>query len=305
MAEQAEAPVPQPGEVAAKDQRLSLKRAETKGRKIVEKKNVALKQLKIEYVSVDDIKPNAYNPNRQSEHEFELLCRSMEEDGFTQPCIVHRASMTIVDGEHRWRGAKAVGYKQVPVCFVDMTPEQMRIATLRHNRARGSEDMELTAQVLRDLQELGAVDWAQDSLMLSDAELNKLLEDVPAPEALAAEEYSEAWTPDATAADGMRAQENGVAGSTGQDAFGATRNDGATAEAADALRTREQRIAAAKSEEERQQVVADTNIYRLSLVYTDEQAKTIKAALGDAPAVRLLEICKDWLQRRVQPEAGD
>ena len=33
--------------------------------------------------------------------------------------------------------------------------------------------------VLRDLRELGALDWAQDSLMLDDSEMNRLLDDKP------------------------------------------------------------------------------------------------------------------------------
>ena len=49
--------------------------------------------------------------------------------------------------------------------------------------------------VMRDLEKLGALDWAQDTLMLSDVEVNRLLEDVPAPESLKNEEFSTAWTP--------------------------------------------------------------------------------------------------------------
>ena len=40
---------------------------------------------------------------------------------------------------------------EVPVVFVDMTREQMRVSTLRHNRARGSEDIDKSADVLKDL----------------------------------------------------------------------------------------------------------------------------------------------------------
>lgn len=71
-----------------------------KGKKTVEKKNQVLERLKIEYVSVDSIRPNDYNPNRQSDHEFELLLKSMQEDGFTQPILCHK-SRVFVDGEHR------------------------------------------------------------------------------------------------------------------------------------------------------------------------------------------------------------
>ena len=140
---------------------------------------VNLERLDIEYVGIDDIQPNDWNPNRQSDHEFELLCRSIEEDGFTQPAIIQGDSMVIIDGEHRWRACKALGYDQMPVVKVNMTPEQMRIATLRHNRARGSENIQLAADVLRDLQSLGALDHAQDSLLLDNIEMNVMLDSIP------------------------------------------------------------------------------------------------------------------------------
>jgi ParB/RepB/Spo0J family partition protein len=143
------------------------------------------------------VHPNDYNPNRQNDHEFRLLCSSMREDGFTQPIIVAQ-DHTIVDGEHRWRAAHEIGLELIPVVVVPMEAAQARIATLRHNRARGSEDIELATQVLRDLEKLGALDWAQDSLDLSDVELQRLLEDIPAPEALAKEQFSEAWVPGTT-----------------------------------------------------------------------------------------------------------
>ncbi len=41
-----------------------------KGKKTIEKKNVALKTLMIEYVPIGSIRPNPYNPNQQSDHEF-------------------------------------------------------------------------------------------------------------------------------------------------------------------------------------------------------------------------------------------
>ena len=85
--------------------------------------------------------------------------------------------------------------KEIPVVFVDMTPEQMRIATLRHNRARGSEDVELSIKILQDLRELGALEHAIDSLQITDRELKVLIDDLPAPEQMAADEFSKAWIP--------------------------------------------------------------------------------------------------------------
>lgn len=154
-----------------------------------------LEVLKIEYVPTSSLYPNAYNPNRQTEREFSLLLKSMEEDGFTQPIVVHKKTKQIIDGEHRWRAATRLGMEEVPVVFVDMTEEEMRIATLRHNRARGSEDVELSIKILQDLRTLGALDHAVDSLNITERELEILIDDLPAPEQMAAEEFSSAWIP--------------------------------------------------------------------------------------------------------------
>lgn len=258
----------------------ATKATHRKTKAAIDKKNNILETLSVEYWKIGDIKPNSYNPNRQSEHDFELLCRSMKEDGFTQPIIVQKSTGIIVDGEHRWRAAAKLGFDEIPVAPVDMTDEQAKIATLRHNRARGSEDIELSAQVLRDLRQLGALDWAQDSLMLSDTELDRLLDDVPAPEALAGEEFSEAWAPGETVQDGE------IKGALG------TREVSMTPEAIEQVREQERKIADAKTEEERVQAQKETDIFRIACVFTGEQAKTVKAVLGDKPAVKLLELCE-------------
>lgn len=251
------------------------RKMKNRGKKSIAKQTERLEQLQIVYVPIDSIKPNEYNPNRQSEHDFELLCSSMQEDGFTQPILCMQDTKTIVDGEHRWRAAHALGYKDIPVVFVNMTAEQMRISTLRHNRARGSEDLELSVQVLRDLQELGAIDWAQDSLMLSDEEVNKLLDDIPVPELLADDEYSQAWEPtDIT---------DHVPDKVVQSVSNVIKDD---------LREQEQRLSEAKTAEERTQLRKETDIYKIALIFAGTDADEIKECLGKNPADKVLELCR-------------
>lgn len=283
--------------------------AKTKGKAKIVKLNKELKTLQIAYVPANSVKPNSYNPNRQSDHDFHLLIKSMLEDGFTQPIVLQSATNEIIDGEHRWTGwivcewirrnnlnidtdegeaicrslrddrlgkLKQMPDLQLPVVKTEMTPEQMRIATLRHNRARGSEDYELTAQVLKDLRELGALDWAQDSLNMDDVELQRLLEDTSAPDALAADSYSDAWAP----------------GEDGRDKDTGAAAASMTPQAVEEVRKTEERVAKAKTEEERIQIQKETDIYRLALVFSGQEAVDVKAALGDRPAVRLLELCR-------------
>jgi ParB-like chromosome segregation protein Spo0J len=253
-----------------------------KGQAEVESRGKKLETLKIEYVGVDDISPNAYNPNRQSDHDFALLKASMAEDGFTQPVLVQQDTREIVDGEHRWRCARELGYEKIPVVFVPFTAEQMKISTLRHNRARGSEDMELVSAMLRDLRELGALDYAQEQLMMDDVELNALLEDASAPDLLAAEEFGEAWEP---------------AGDIGT-AVGENSRDGGnqvsmTAQAADRQREMEKRLSEARTREDREAARRDVNTYRVVAIFDGDEADIVRAVLGRNAAERIMELCRE------------
>lgn len=273
-------------------QAVISKRALTKGRKAIEKKNSVLKRLKIEYVPIDSIHPNPYNPNRQSEHDFELLLRSIEEDGFDQPVLVTQNNM-IVDGEHRWRGYHSLGATEIPIVRVEMSDEQARISTLRHNRARGSHDVQLEADVLRDLQMMGALDWAKDSLMLDDAELNRLLNDIQAPEALAGEDYTEAWIPETIDAENAELIRSGQMSGEGGD--GNLNTTAMSIEAVEFQRKREAAVAKAHTEQEKQMIKKDQGLYRVSLIYTEDEAHDVRAVLGNRPAQKLLELCREAL----------
>ena len=249
------------------------------GKKEVAKETIQLSKLQIEYVPVDSIKPNQYNPNRQSEHEFELLLKSIKEDGFTQPIIVTRHDKVIVDGEHRWKAGKALGMTEIPVVFVDMTDVQRRVSTLRHNRARGTEDYELTANLLRDLEKLGAIGWVQDSLMLDDEELSQILKDTSIAEELGqVEEFSNAYVPSGF---NTRNDENTTSSSTSA--------------AQETAKERQIQIQKAKTQEERDmasKIVLKTITVNLAPAEYDI---IIKAFDGKFTAEKLVELCKQKL----------
>lgn len=107
--------------------------------------------LSLEYVSVEDIYPNEYNPNQHSARSFDLLLKSLMYFGFTMPIVVNRPTMTIVDGENRYRAACVLGYKLIPVSFVDFDDEKLRYATIMHNMARGSDNAEMMNRLLSQL----------------------------------------------------------------------------------------------------------------------------------------------------------
>lgn len=242
---------------------------------------IALGQLDVVYVDVDDIFPNSYNPNRQSTEDFDLLLQSMRADGFTQPVIVDRTVNEIVDGEHRWRGAQVLRddpeighiFKKIPVVYVEMTQEQRRIATLRHNRARGSEDITLAAELLRDLEARGAHDDIIEGLNMAPEELEQILKDSPLPESASSPEVLDAiaLNPD---------DRSGIA---------------------DATRAAETRIAQTIKSQETATIARERDIYRVDFTFVAEESSVVKAVLGTHPAMKLLDICRDELARRAVP----
>jgi hypothetical protein len=181
-----------------------------------------------------------------------------------------------------------LGFTEIPVVKTEMTPEQMRIATLRHNRARGSEDVELSAQVLRDLEQLGALDWAQDSLMLDDVELQRLMDDIPAPEALADEEHSESWEPDKSGGN----EELSTEAKTSEAPSGAW-TSASSSQAVERKRKLEADLAAARTEEQRSMIRKDAqrDFHRVSLIFHGDESKLIKKVLGNRPAEVLIAMC--------------
>jgi ParB/RepB/Spo0J family partition protein len=281
----------------ATQQRVT-KKMKNRGKKAVAKNTSALKELKVQYTAMDQIEPNEWNPNRQSDHDFELLTKSIEEDGFTQPIVVvkndknPKFKFKIVDGEHRWRAASVMGFEEIPVIEVPMTEAQAKIATFRHNRARGSEDYELAASLMKDLESIGALDWAQDSLMLSQVEIDRMLEDAPVPDVLGEEDWTEAWEPESA---GQSEEGESTESVETKILDGASEGRVITAStigAVNAQREKEKRIAEATTAEERQMIKRDSDIFKIYLSFTGEEAVLVKGVLGDRAAEKLVELCK-------------
>lgn len=246
----------------------------------IDKKYNKLEVLKVEYVKTDSIFPNAYNPNRQSEREFDLLMKSISEDGFTQPVVVHRKSKQIVDGEHRWRAANRLHMDTLPVVFVDMSADQMRISTLRHNRARGSEDVELTVKILQDLRNLGALEHAMDSLGIEEKEMNLLIDDLPAPEAMGADSFGTAWVPSNIA----------PAPITEYKKQGEVHTSAAVITQREDL---QERMEGASTFTQMGDVSKSVNVefQLMSITVTGPEAKTIREILGKDPVTKFMHMC--------------
>ena len=85
--------------------------------------DLQLRQLEIQWVPYDSVKPNDYNPNVMTYKDRRLLQQSLLEDGWTQP-IVTVEDRVIVDGEQRW----TVAGMEVDLDALDELIEETRVA---------------------------------------------------------------------------------------------------------------------------------------------------------------------------------
>lgn len=126
--------------------------------------------------------------------------------------------------------------------------------------------------------------------MLDDEEMQRLMDDIAAPEALAGEEYSEAWAPDTIKGDEREA--NDTEGREIENSGGGKIFTGMSQTALMDKRKREEAIKQAKTLEEKEQIRRDQKFYRVSLLFSDGEAELVKSILGNKPAEKLLEMCK-------------
>lgn len=115
----------------------------------------------LEWLPPSALHANDYNPNKVARPEMALLRLSLLENGWTQP-IVAREDGEIVDGFHRWTLASrdadiaALADGLVPVVRLrGIDAASQRMATIRHNRARGSHLVVRMADIVADLAHLG------------------------------------------------------------------------------------------------------------------------------------------------------
>ena len=158
---------------------------------------------KITWVSRDTLKPNNYNPNQVAPPELKLLKISILEDGWTQPIVVN-SDMSIVDGFHRWTVS---GHKEifaltdglVPVVILKPTDDnQKRMATIRHNRARGTHGVLEMSNIVTDMVTNGLTgEEIMERLMMEKDEVVRLLfrAGIPKSQVFKDKEFSNAWQP--------------------------------------------------------------------------------------------------------------
>ena len=155
-------------------------------------------------VSLDMLQANNYNPNRVAPPEMELLEVSIWEDGYTQPIVTFYdeeiKKYIVVDGFHRYRIAKEskrVNEREqgmVPIVVINKEKGDRMASTIRHNRARGTHNIELMSSIVAELVEIGKGDaWICKHIGMSKDELLRLKQITGLASLFSNKDYSKSW----------------------------------------------------------------------------------------------------------------
>lgn len=157
----------------------------------------------VQWVDVDKLKANDYNPNVVFSKEMELLKFSILRNGWIQPVLVTQ-DFVIIDGFHRStiarvdKDVQAMSNGKVPVVVMNLTEPERMLLTIRINRAKGSHVALKMSDIIKKLvneygvppeqicKEIGANRDEVDLLMMENVFAAKNINEET--------KYSKAWT---------------------------------------------------------------------------------------------------------------
>lgn len=155
-------------------------------------------------VPIEKVKANDYNPNAVAPPEMELLETSIWEDGYTQPVVTYydneNDQYIVVDGFHRFltlKNSKRIMEREnglLPVVVIDKELGDRMASTIRHNRARGTHNIELMSNIVAELVEMGKGDrWICKHIGMSVDELLRLKQITGVAALFANRDFSASW----------------------------------------------------------------------------------------------------------------
>jgi len=105
----------------------------------------------VQWVSIEIVEANDYNPNSVATIEMKLLYTSISHDGYTSPIVTiwdeSIQKYVIVDGFHRYSTMRQNqdiydrNMGLIPIVVIDKEINDRMASTVRHNRARGKHSI--------------------------------------------------------------------------------------------------------------------------------------------------------------------
>ena len=155
-------------------------------------------------VPIDKVTANDYNPNKVAPPEMALLETSIWEDGYTQPVVTvydsENDKYVVIDGFHRFltlKNSDRIREREnglLPCVVLNKEMSDRMASTIRHNRARGSHNIELMSTIVSELVEMGKGDaWICKHIGMSPDELLRMKQITGLASLFQNKSFSDSW----------------------------------------------------------------------------------------------------------------
>jgi DNA modification methylase len=133
-------------------------------------------ELKIETVSIETVKPH---PRNVRQGDLGAISQSLNAHGQYRAIVVQRSTGNIIAGNHTWKAAKALGWKQIAVQWLDIDDEQALRILLADNKSSdlAAYDDSQLAELLR---EIAATSAGLAGTLYDGDDLDQIIHDINA-----------------------------------------------------------------------------------------------------------------------------
>ena len=110
-------------------------------------------KIKIIHVDINKIKPATYNPRVHDNEMLSQLEKSIKEFGLLDPVIVNsnpNRQGVLIGGHARYKIAKKLGYKKIPVVYTNLDLEQEKILNVKLNKISGIWDFSKLTELFKE-----------------------------------------------------------------------------------------------------------------------------------------------------------
>jgi len=134
----------------------------------------------IKSISLEHLKQHPGNPNRMSKSNYSKLVRNIELSGRYEPLVVRphpkeRGHYQIINGHHRCRALKELGYEQIQCVVWEIDDEQTDVLLATLNRLGGTDELDKKLELLKRLNKRYAAKELSKLLPQTKKQIEKLL----------------------------------------------------------------------------------------------------------------------------------
>lgn len=136
----------------------------------------ANKNMKIEYIQIDDILPYQNNAKKHPKKQIEQIKQSITEFGFNDPVAVDENNI-VIEGHGRLLAAKELGMNELPcIRLAGMTEQEKKAYILVHNKLTMNSDFDIDI-LNEELTSIVDIDMEDFDFTIPDIEDDKDIDD--------------------------------------------------------------------------------------------------------------------------------